>query len=242
MRVRELATDLRVNADVLLRFLRESGVRVGHADAFIRDTDVAKVRTRLERERRAGHGEAADVMSAVVKAHKPTSRRRRRRRRVVTPEPSVTTEAPPEEAVAVDGEAAPETDGTAAPEVTADVDAADGQVEAAPPVEEAGPTDAAAPAAPVESEVEDAVVATPPVEEAAPPEPAAEPPLTPSVATDAPPLETAIPPIAAQAPGVEAEPEPGAAERSPIMPARTGQVRVAPGFDGQYGSSSLTGR
>ena len=231
MRVRELATDLRVNADVLLRFLRESGVRVGHADAFIRDTDVAKVRTRLERERRAGHGEAADVMSAVVKAHKPTSRRRRRRRRVVTPEPSVTAEAPPVEAVAVDGEAPPETDGTAAPEVTVEADATDAQVEAAPPVEEAGPTDAAAPAARVESDVEDALVATPPVEEATPPEPAAEPPLTPSVATDAPPLEIAIPPIAAQAPGVETEPEPGAAERSPIMPARTGP-KPSPARDG----------
>ncbi len=231
MRVRELATDLRVNADVLLRFLRESGVRVGHADAFIRDTDVAKVRTRLERERRAGHGEAADVMSAVVKAHKPTSRRRRRRRRVVTLEPTVTAEAPPEEAVAVDGEAAPDTDGTGEPEVTVEADATDAQVEAAPPVEEAGPTDASAPAARVESDVEDAAVATPPVEEAAPPEPAAEPPLTPSVATDAPPLEIAIPPIAAQAPGVETEPEPGAAERSPIMSARTGP-KPSPARDG----------
>ncbi len=231
MRVRELATDLRVNADVLLRFLRESGVRVGHADAFIRDTDVAKVRTRLERERRAGHGEAADVMSAVVKAHKPTSRRRRRRRRIVTLEPSVTAEAPLEEAVAVDGEAATETDGTAAPEVTVAVDAADGQVEAAPPVEEGGPMDAAAPVAPVESDVEDAVVATPPVEEAAPPDPAPEPPLTPSVGTDAPPSETAIPPIAAQAPGLESEPAPGTLERSPIMPARTGP-KPSPARDG----------
>ncbi len=79
MRVKELAGDLRVNADVLLRFLRESGVRVGHADALIRDVDVAKVRTRLERERRAGRGEAADIVRAAVKAHRPTSRRRRRR-------------------------------------------------------------------------------------------------------------------------------------------------------------------
>ena len=37
MRVRELAVDLRVNADVLLEFLRESGVRVGHPEAPIRD-------------------------------------------------------------------------------------------------------------------------------------------------------------------------------------------------------------
>ncbi len=81
MRVKELATDLKVNGNVLLRYLRESGVRVGHLDAPIRDVDVALVRTRLERERRAGRGTAADVMKAAVKAHKPVSRRRRRRRR-----------------------------------------------------------------------------------------------------------------------------------------------------------------
>ena len=81
MRVRELAVDLMVSADVLLEFLRESGVRVGHPEAPIRDADVARIRTRLERERRAGHGTAADVMLAVVEARKPVSRRRRVRRR-----------------------------------------------------------------------------------------------------------------------------------------------------------------
>ena len=102
MRVKELATDLKVNADVLLRFLRESGVRVGHPDAPIRDVDVALIRTRLERERRAGHGEAADVMQAAVKARRPVSRRRRRapsRRRAPVESQTAVAEAP-EDAVA----------------------------------------------------------------------------------------------------------------------------------------------
>ncbi|MDE2876749.1 MAG: translation initiation factor IF-2 [Gemmatimonadota bacterium] len=231
MRVRELAVDLRVNADVLLRFLRESGVRVGHPDAFIQDTDVARVRTRLERERRAGHGDAADVMRAVVKAHKPTSRRRRRRR-IATPKPSATAEAPPEEAVAADGEAALETAEAAAPEVTVEADGVGEQVEAAPPAEETVPADAAAPAPPVETEVGDAVIATPVVEEPARPEPAPDLPLEPSVGADVPPSETAVPPIAAQAPGVQ--PEPAPAERTPIMPARTGS-KPAPARDGAPG-------
>lgn len=102
MLVKELATDLKVNADVLLRFLRESGVRVGHPDAPIRDVDVALIRTRLERERRAGHGEAADVMKAAVKARRPVSRRRRRapsRRRAPLERRTAEAEAP-EDAVA----------------------------------------------------------------------------------------------------------------------------------------------
>ncbi len=222
MRVRELAVDLRVNADILLRFLRESGVRVGHPDALIRDTDVAKVRTRLERERRAGRGNPADVMRAAVKAHKPTSRRRRRRR-VVTPRPAAGAEASPAQAVVADGAAVVEAV-AAAPE--AGVEAADARAEAAPAPEETRPADAAPSAPPAEPGVQDAVVAAPTVKEPAP-----ESPPTPSVGADAPPAETAVPPIAARAPELEVEPAPGAAERSPIMPARTGP-KPSPARDG----------
>ncbi len=88
MRVRELALDLKVNTDVLLRFLRSSGVPVGDANAPIRDSDVARIRIRLERERRAGRGSAADVMKAAVKGVRPTSRRRRVRRRVAPSRPA----------------------------------------------------------------------------------------------------------------------------------------------------------
>ena len=145
MRVKELATDLKVNADVLLRFLRESGVRVGHTDAPIRDVDVALIRTRLERERRAGHGEAADVMKAAVKARRPVSRRRRRApsRRRATVEVQAATQEVVEDPVAADeaiGDgAAPvlEQQGTAATDVSGTVDAAESfETEALPAAEE----------------------------------------------------------------------------------------------------------
>ncbi len=125
MRVKELATDLKVNADVLLRFLRESGVRVGHADAPIRDVDIALIRTRLERERRAGHGEAADVMKAVVKARRPVSRRRRRapsRHRSAVEAQTAVAEAP-EETVAGDETTADGAAPAAAPEAATAPDA-----------------------------------------------------------------------------------------------------------------------
>ena len=81
MKVRDLAADLKVKPDILVRFLRKGGVRVGHPDAPIRDSDVARIRMRLERERRAGKGAPADVMRAELKGDKPVSRRRRVRRR-----------------------------------------------------------------------------------------------------------------------------------------------------------------
>ena len=231
MRVRELAVDLRVNADVLLRFLRESGVRVGHPDAYIRDTDVAKVRTRLERERRAGRGDAADVMRAVVKAHKPTSRRRRRRR-VTIPKPSATVEVPPEESVAADGEVGPAVAEAAAPETTVEPVVVDAQVDVEAQVRDARPSDAATPAAPGEAEVDDAVDTTPPLE-AAPPE--SPPPEAPAVGTAPGPSETAVPPIAAQAPAAEPDPVIGPADGAPpIMPARPAP-KPSPARDGVPG-------
>ena len=218
MRVRELAVDLSVNADVLLRFLRESGVRVGHPDAFIRDTDIAKVRTRLERERIAGHGDAADVMRAAVKAHKPTSRRRRRRRRVAIPEPEVALEEP----IVAEAEADSEAADTAAPAVAAETGVPDSAVDGAPAVVEDAPLETAAAAAPAESEVPVSDAAVPPVETAQP-ESVPQQPVTPPIGMDPDPTETAVPPLAAQAPGVEAEPAPGAGEiASPILPARPG--------------------
>ena len=224
MRVRELAVDLRVNTDVLLRFLRESGVRVGHADAFIRDTDVAKVRTRLERERRAGRGNAADVMRAVAKAHKPTSRRRRRRRRVATPAPSATAEAPPEERAAPDPEPAPETTEVLAPAAEADGTAVDARPDIAPPAHEAAPAlaDAPAPEHAARSDAPAAVVA-PPTEETPPSRPAPEPPAAPAVDFDPAPPDATVPSVAASAPGLEPEPAAGPPETaSPATPVRAG--------------------
>ena len=228
MRVRELAVDLRVNTDVLLRFLRESGVRVGHADALIRDTDVAKVRTRLERERRAGHGEAADVMRAVAKAHKPTSRRRRRRR-VVTPQPSPTAEIALEESAA-DGEIDSAAAETTMPAVTADASVPDAAVDGAATVVEDPAAEGATPAVPAASEVPDSDFEAAPVEPESGP-----PPVAPEVGFEPDPTDAAIGPLAAQAPGVEPEPAIGPTETAqPILPARPGP-KPSPAREGAPG-------
>ncbi len=154
MRVRELAVDLKVNTDVLLRFLRSSGVPVGDANAAIRDSDVARIRIRLERERRAGHGTAADVMRTAVKGVRPVSRRRRVRRRVAVAPPA----QPVEEAAATEDEETPAEVATDRPvdQPAAEVDgmSADAPAgDAAAPAEEAPDAPAAAPAGPaVEAE------------------------------------------------------------------------------------------
>ena len=96
MKVRDLAADLRVSPDILVRFLRKAGVRVGTPDAPIRDSDVARVRMRLERERRAGKGNPADVMRADLKRERPVSRRRRVRRRKAPAAPAPGVDAAPD--------------------------------------------------------------------------------------------------------------------------------------------------
>ncbi len=96
MKVRDLAADLKVSPDILVRFLRKAGVRVGTPDAPIRDADVARVRMRLERERRAGKGNAADVMRADLKRETPVSRRRRVRRRRAPAAPAPEVDAAPD--------------------------------------------------------------------------------------------------------------------------------------------------
>ena len=135
MRVRELAGDLKVKTDVLLRFLRKSGIPVGHPDAPIRDADVARVRMRLERERRAGRGNAAQVMRSDLKGSRPKSRRRRVRRRaatrrVQTPvlDATATTESVPDPAVPAvsDGHAPAVAVAEASPQRSAEVAATPG--------------------------------------------------------------------------------------------------------------------
>ncbi len=247
MRVKELAVDLRVNADVLLRFLRESGVRVGHADALIRDADVARVRTRLERERRAGRGEAADVMRAAVKAHKPTSRRRRRRRVVPAPpaEASAETPALAEASVHLDGEAQADPS-AAAPEV-ATVAAEPGAPDARP---EEPPIAAPAAETPVSDTATAAEVVDPaPAHPAAPPTDSADAapgqPATPSApVTPAPavpvtpdPAEQAplVPPVAAQATPAATEPETGQVPLAPPPPPARPGPKPAPAREGAPG-------
>ena len=217
MRVKELAVDLRVNADVLLGFLRESGVRVGHADAFIRDVDVAKVRTRLERERRAGRGEAADVMRAVVKSRKPTSRRRHRRR---ASRSAKGVEAPVEPPAVAEAGGHPEGDGKAVPSAAPSEGAT---VEAEPGPPDARPEEALISAPGAEAQVPDTATATTAVEEG-PAEPAASEPVEPDV-----------PPLAAQAAPTATEPTIGQIPLAPpLTPGRPGP-KLAPAREGAPG-------
>ena len=171
MQVKELAVDLKVAPDMLLRFLRDSGFRVGNLDAPLADADVARIRTRLERERRAGRGSAAEVMKAAVRASKPTSRRRRppRRSRAGASAAQRSARRAPD---AQPSEAPPEAAPTesAAPEAAASEEAA-ARAEAVAPSEAAAPVDGAPKAEAAPADV--SVASTPSEEAAAPTEPPA---------------------------------------------------------------------
>lgn len=208
MRVKELADDLKVRPDVLVRFLQKSGVRVGNPEAPLADGDVAKVRTRLERERIAaetGNGSqfsASDFMRTVVRAAKPASRRRRRR----TPAPKAKAPTP-----------------TAAPEPPE-----------APPEAPAGPAPADEP--PVAAKPEEATAAPAPdadrVEQPAP-APESEPPSSTATPAEAPPSPTAPPEAALDsaapaAPSGSSAPAAAAATAHPDAPAS----RPKPARDG----------
>ena len=183
MRVKELAADLKVDAELLLQFLRELGVRVGDLDAPLKDADVARVLARLEKERRGGHAEAQEAMAAAVQEARPTSRRRRRRTK---PAPEPEPEPEPEAEVAEPAGEAQE-----AAEAEGD-DQADDATEAAPVVEAEAPAEPEEEAAAPEPEEEPAEVAAEaepevePVAEAEPP-PAAEEAAAPAPTPAAPP-------------------------------------------------------
>jgi translation initiation factor IF-2 len=93
MRVYEVAREFKVDADKMLTILRGMGARVSSEASQVDDATVAKLRARLERERRAGHTDLEESLEAVVEDAQPAGRRRRRRKEdVVEAEP----EAEPE--------------------------------------------------------------------------------------------------------------------------------------------------
>ena len=88
MRVVELADDLGISSEVLLSLLRTMRIPVPDSDAPISDDDVSRIFARLERERRAGHKDAAEAIQAAIEDAKPTAgKRRRRRASEIPPEP-----------------------------------------------------------------------------------------------------------------------------------------------------------
>jgi translation initiation factor IF-2 len=87
MRVFEVAREFKVDADKMLTILRGMGARVTSEASQVDDATVAKLRARLERERRAGHTDLEESLEAVVEDAQPAGRRRRRRKETL-PEPA----------------------------------------------------------------------------------------------------------------------------------------------------------
>jgi translation initiation factor IF-2 len=86
MRVFEVAREFKVDAEKMVTILRGMGARVTSEASQVDDATVAKLRARLERERRAGHTDLEESLEAVVEDAQPAGRRRRRRKEDL-PEP-----------------------------------------------------------------------------------------------------------------------------------------------------------
>jgi translation initiation factor IF-2 len=91
MRVYEAAREFKVDPEKMLTILRGMGARVTSEASQVDDATVAKLRARLERERRAGHTDLEESLEAVVEDAQPAGRRRRRRKEA-EPEPEVEEE------------------------------------------------------------------------------------------------------------------------------------------------------
>jgi translation initiation factor IF-2 len=96
MRVYEAAREFKVDPEKMLTILRGMGARVTSEASTVDDATVAKLRARLERERRAGHTDLEESLDAVVEDAQPAGRRRRRRKEDI-PEPKLEAEPEPEE-------------------------------------------------------------------------------------------------------------------------------------------------
>lgn len=81
MRVYEVAKEFNVSSEMLVQLLREMGVAGRSERSAVDDATVAKLRARFERERRAGHEDAGEIIEAVIEDVHASARRRRRRRR-----------------------------------------------------------------------------------------------------------------------------------------------------------------
>src|SRR5690606_3742588 len=80
MRVYEAAREFKVDPEKMLTILRSMGARVTSEASQVDDAMVAKLRARLERERRAGNTDLEESLEAVVEDAQPAGRRRRRRK------------------------------------------------------------------------------------------------------------------------------------------------------------------
>jgi translation initiation factor IF-2 len=108
MRVFEVAREFKVDAEKMLTILRGMGARVTSEASQVDDATVAKLRARLERERRAGHTDLEETLEAVVEDAQPTAGRRRRRRKEDMPEAEAEPVAEDAAAVGVAADASSE--------------------------------------------------------------------------------------------------------------------------------------
>ncbi|HUF49460.1 MAG TPA: translation initiation factor IF-2 [Longimicrobiales bacterium] len=95
MRVYEAAREFKIEPDKMLAILRGMGSRVTSEASVVDDATVAKLRARLERERRAGHTDLEETLEAVVEDAQPAGRRRRRRKEDIVEEPVAEATADP---------------------------------------------------------------------------------------------------------------------------------------------------
>jgi len=160
MQVFELADDLKVDAQALIALLRQMGIPVADEDATITDGQMAKVLARVERERRAGHGDPSEAITAALEEAKPSGGRRRRRRRKEDVEEPEEAEEEPAAAAAEPAETpeVPDADASEAPAVAESV---------APPEAAASPEPEPAPAPQLEASEPEALEAAPAAEAAA---------------------------------------------------------------------------
>ena len=166
MRVYEAAREFKVEPDKMLAILRTMGARVTSEASQVDDATVAKLRARLERERRAGHTDLEESLEAVVEDAQPAGRRRRRKKEDL-PEPVA------EEPATVEAEADSSTDAAAdaaeaiAAEAAEEAAAKDEDVAAPIEAEAARPEAAIVPA---EAQAEPVIEPEPVEEPAAEPE------------------------------------------------------------------------
>jgi len=129
MQVKQLAKDLKVDTDELLRFLRKMRIGVSDAEAELSDADMARVLARVEKEKRSGK-EASEVIEAALEEASAKPRRRRRRRRVEPEaEESEDTEAESEDDEPAETDAEPaEAPDDAADEADSEADSEESEV------------------------------------------------------------------------------------------------------------------
>jgi translation initiation factor IF-2 len=186
MRVFEVAKELDVASEALVHLLREMDIPVRSHMTMLSDEHVARLRTVLERERRAGHRTANAAVGAAIEDATAGPRRRRRRRE------EDTVEVQPE-----DSSASPVADAAEAIEAEAAEDAAarGAELVTGPPAEPKETTvvvraETAAPPEPPSIGVEEPAPAPEPLR----PRPAAPPRPAQSTAPPAAPRQGRIPP------------------------------------------------